>query len=305
MADDKREDGHRAAESGPLGLRAACFRVGCEQWPRIRWTEGQFDAAWNTFEGAVEGGDDAQRDEYLRLACLARVPGAVETLETEFLTPLTPILLKRTGDADIADEALQRLRQKLLLGDRPRLASYRSTGHLRAWLQVVAIRLCQDVGRQRGAQWEREAPLAEQWLGGGIHPETRLEKGELDELFVAALREVIRQLPERERYALRMHVLAKWNVTQIGEALSTHRATAARWIVSAKQRLNDNVRALLRQRLDLDPAELDRLFTLLSTQFDMRLSQVFNTTTALGLIAAEGESGETQPPGSFPPEAVE
>lgn len=292
MADEERRDQTRSAASEPSGLRCACFLRGREQWPRIRWTEIEFETAWNHFEGAIEGGEDALHDEFLRLACLARAPGAIETLETEFLSPLTPVLLKRTGDSDIVDEALQRLRHKLLLGDQPRLASYRSTGHLRAWLQVVAIRLCQDVARQRGAQWEREAPLAEHWLGSGIHAETRIEKGELDQLFVAALREVIRQLPERERYALRMHVLAKWNVTQIGEALSTHRATAARWIVSAKERLNQNVRALLRQRLDLDAAELDRLFTLLSTQFDMRLSQVFNTTPALGLLAATTENGE-------------
>src|SRR5690606_22138360 len=102
-------------------------------------------------------------------------------------------------------------------------------------------------------------------------------------------REVIRGLPERERFALRMHVLANWNVSRIGEALGTHRATAARWIVSAKARLNDNVRLLLSQRLDLPPAELARVFALLSTQFDMRLSQVFNTTPALGLLEPQGK----------------
>jgi len=270
-------------------LRATCFCAGQVAWPRIRWTKDAFDAAWSTYAGGVEGADDAHRDEYLRLACLSGAVGATETLETEFLAPLLPVLVKRTGDADLADEAMQRLREKLLVGDKPRLASYRSTGHLRAWLQVVAMRLCQDVGRQRGALWDREAPLAEQWLGGGLEPEKRMEKGELDELFVAALREVIRGLPERERFALRMHVLANWNVSRIGEALGTHRATAARWIVSAKARLNDNVRLLLSQRLDLPPAELARVFALLSTQFDMRLSQVFNTTPALGLLEPQGK----------------
>lgn len=289
---DERPDEQRAAERERSRLLAACFGKGHEQWPRIRWTELEFEAAWDRFQGAIEGGDDALRDEYLRLACLARATGAAETLEAEFLVPLSPVLLKRTGDRDVVDEALQRLRHKLLLGDPPRLASYRSTGHLRAWLQVVAMRLCQDVARQRGAQWDREAPLAEQWLGADLHAETRIEKGELDELFVSALREVVRQLPERERYALRMHLLANWNVTQIGEALSTHRATAARWIVAAKERLNHNVRALLRQRLDLDPAELDRLFTLLSTHFDMRLTHVFKTTPALGVLTTTDDDGE-------------
>jgi RNA polymerase sigma-70 factor (ECF subfamily) len=279
MAPDERQEG---AEGSQREQRASCFRVGQTHWPRVKWNEQQFESAWDQFSGAVEGGEDAARDEYLRLACLAGVSGAVETLETEFIAPLAPILGKRTGDTEIAEEALQQLRHKLLVGERPRLASYRSTGHLRAWLQVVAIRLCQDIGRQRGVRWEREAPLAEHLMCNQVEPQARLEKQELDELFVSALREVIRELPERERYALRMHLLAGWNVSQIGEALSTHRATAARWIVAAKQRLNDRVRSLLRQRLDLSRDEMERLFTLLSTQFDFRLSQVFKTTAEFG-----------------------
>jgi RNA polymerase sigma-70 factor, ECF subfamily len=112
--------------------------------------------------------------------------------------------------------------------------------------------------------------------------DSRLIKGELDQMFALALREVVQKLAPRERYALRMHLLAGWNVTQVGETLGIHRATAARWIVSAKQQINDNVRALLRERLDLRESEMERLFSLLSTQLDLRLSQVFQTSPDLG-----------------------
>jgi RNA polymerase sigma-70 factor, ECF subfamily len=217
------------------------------------------------------------------------VPGAIETFEREYLLPLGPVLQKRCGDAVLVDETLQQLRHKLLLGDSPRLASYQSTGHLRAWLQVVAVRALQDLARQRGARWAREMPLVQHLSAREHELDARLIKGELDQMFVLALREVVQGLAPQERYALRMHLLAGWNVSQIGETLGIHRATAARWIVSAKQQLNDNVRALLRDRLDLGEAELERLFCLLSTQLDLRLSQVFQTSPELGTAPANSE----------------
>jgi RNA polymerase sigma-70 factor, ECF subfamily len=261
--------------------KAEVYRVGRLEFANITWTLVEFDVAWRQHGRELEGAAETYRDEYLRVACLARAAGAVEALEVQYILPLRAVLEKRCGDPDLADEAVQQLRQKLLVGPDPRLATYQSTGHLRAWLQVVAIRLCQDLARQRGVRWARESPLANEHSSShGI--DVRMEKRELDELFVAALREVIGQLPARERHALRMHVLAGWNVSQIGESLDIHRSSAARWIAAAKERINENVRNLLRERLDLSSGELERLFDLFSTQLEVRLSQVFNTAPALG-----------------------
>jgi RNA polymerase sigma-70 factor (ECF subfamily) len=267
---------------------AEVFRVGQLEFAKIDWTLEAFDVAWKRHGQPVESSVEAGRDEYLRIACLARVPGAIETLELQYILPLRTTLESRYRDQDLADEALQQLRQKLLLGPEPRLASYKSTGHLRAWLQVVAVRLSQDLARQRGVRWARESPLANEHSDAPAI-DARMEKQELDGLFVAALREVIRQLPTRERHALRMHVLAGWNVSQIGECLDIHRSSAARWIVAAKERVNQNVRVLLKERLDLSSHELEHLFALFSTQLEVRLSQVFKTTPALGAQVATEE----------------
>lgn len=260
--------------------------------PRVRWTREQFCAAWLSHaHAAKESGaeaspsetlsDEALSDEYLRLACLARAPGALETLETVFLVPLGQWLAKRCGDGVLADEALQALRQKLLIDSPPRLSAYRSTGHLTAWLRVVALRIGQDLARARGAQWLHGARLAEHFLPPANDADARLVQAEVDELFVATLRDVVRALPDKERYALRMHLLAGWNVGQIGEALEIHRATAARWIVAAKERINHEVRQRLAAKLELGPLEIERVFSLLSTQLDVHLSQIFLTEPAL------------------------
>lgn len=261
-----------------------CYRVGQTEFERIAWPESAFMAVWSATwrepPPVCAASEDALRDEYLRLACLNNVTGAVETLEREYLRPLETTLLKRNSDAELVGETLQVVRHKLLLGETPALASYESTGHLRAWLLVVATRTLRDLARQRGVRWSRQAPLVEQLVTPGNEPDVSLQKSELDDIFVEALREVVVGLPERERYALRMHILAGWNISQIGEAMSTHRATAARWIAAAKQRINQNVRAILKKRLDLAPEELERVFSLLSTHLNLRLSQVFKTISA-------------------------
>lgn len=282
------------------------YAVGSAAHPRIRWTREQFcaasivntpataespDKAWLDRAGPGKAqpdepphatlSDEALPDEYLRLACLARAPGALETLETVFLLPLGQWLAKRCGDSVLADDALQALRQKLLIDSPPRLSVYRSTGHLMAWLRVVALRLGQDLARARGAQWLQGARLAEHFLPPATDADSLLAKAEVDELFVTTLRDVVRALPDNERYALRMHLLAGWNVGQIGEALSIHRATAARWIVAAKEQVNLEVRRQLAAKLELSSLEIERVFALLSTQLDVHLSKIFLTEPAL------------------------
>lgn len=285
---DQRDDSPaRANPSGGCG--DAVYRAGRAGYPKVSWSEADFAGAWREFGVEVAEEPATLLDEYLRVACLARAAGAVETLESHFIVPLRATLERRCGDAQLVDEALQTLRQKLLLGESPRLQTYQSTGHLRAWLQVVGVRVCQDLARQRGARWARESALRDDWPVNSPGVDVAAEREELDALFVEALRQVIRGLPARERYALRMHVLAGWNVSQIGEALAIHRASAARWIVAAKEKINDNVRALLAERLDLDHSELERVLNLFSTKLDIRLSRLFQTTPALGFEAADSE----------------
>lgn len=289
MGQPDKQNHRDGSDVGMNDCAAAVYRVGCSAFSRIQWSETDFAVAWSRFGAEVPSEAAAMLDEYLRVACLARAPGSVETLEAQFIGPLRPVLERRCGDRQLVDDALQNLRQKLLLGDSPRLETYQSTGHLRAWLQVVGVRVCQDLARQRGARWARESALKDDWPASTGALDARVEREELDGLFVEALREVIRSLPPRERYALRMHVLAGWNVTQIGEALGIHRASAARWIVAAKDKINASVRALLAERLELDKDELNRVLDLFSTQLNVRLTRLFETTPALGVRIDESQ----------------
>ncbi len=216
-------------------------------------------------------------DDYVRLACLAAVPGAAEVFAREYLTPLRPTLARICQSEEETETALQDVREKLLLPPMSRLESYQPSGRLRAWLRVLATRTAIDRTRGRRAQRRREITLEEYLETSALAPEDQYLLREWSTEVRGALRRAVKRLPSRERQALRMHLVLGWSVTVIGRALSVHRATAARWIATAKTQLASLAKEELTAELgtSTDPKEL---FADLPSQLDLSLSQVFRTT---------------------------
>jgi RNA polymerase sigma-70 factor, ECF subfamily len=257
-----------------------CFSVGSRLLPEIRWSEAEFKRAWDRYQGQGYGSEHVE-DDYVRLACLEGQPGAAEALERVYLRPLTPRVaaICRTGEA--TDAAMQQLREKLLLPPTARLATFRAPGNFRAWLRVLSVRTALDVARKLGVEAAREVELDDRLEALVAGPEELYLRAEQRQAFRDALRAAVRSLPERERYALRMHVVAGWNITQIGRVFSVHKATAARWLVSAKEQLRDSLRVSLAKRFATSPLEGSRLLDELPSRLDGSLSSVFLTTGVL------------------------
>jgi RNA polymerase sigma-70 factor (ECF subfamily) len=258
----------------------ACYRLGISRFPEIAWEWADFARA----AAALDSELGASEDEFIRLACLADRPGAVATLEREYITPLRPAVRRICHTDDATDTALQELRNKLLLPPAPRLAQYRSTSSLRAWLVVVATRVALDVMRRIGREGQRESELEDELCSMAAAPHDQLVDAQQHTILRTALRAAIKRLPDEQRYALRMHVISGWNIAQIGRVLSVHRATVARWLVSAK----DDLRVTLREELTRlkAPLEEDSPLTHLPSRLDLSLSRVFAST---GVSLAEAE----------------
>jgi RNA polymerase sigma-70 factor (ECF subfamily) len=257
-----------------------CYRLGTQRFPDISWPYSDFVAAWPT------GSDEppASEDEFVRLACLHGVAGAAAALDREYLRPLRPLLRRICRSDDLTDTALQELRTKLLLPPAPRLASYKPTSSLRAWLSVVATRTALDVVRRSAVHERREVELEEQLAAMTEQPEQRLLGAEQHAILAAALRAAVRRLPDEQRFALRMQLTAGWNITQIGRVLSVHRATVARWLLAAK----DALRSTLREELErLAPGPAGGPLSALPSRLDVSLSRVFATTGVHSVEAAQ------------------
>ncbi|HKO47613.1 MAG TPA: sigma-70 family RNA polymerase sigma factor [Polyangiaceae bacterium] len=257
-----------------------CFREGRGRFPLVEWDESDFLAAWEQYSHLGFNADRVE-DDYVRLACLRGRPGAAETLNESYLLPLAEGINRVCQSPELTDGVLQKLREKLLLPPAPRLLGYRAPGNFRAWLKVVATSLALDVARELGIKRRREVELDERLEALAAGPEEQYIRAELQQAFRGALRAAVKRLPERERQALRMHLVAGWNITQIGRVFSVSKSTAARWLIAAKDQLHVLLCADLRRRLGADSGQDSLALEDMPSRLDVNLSSLFQTTGVL------------------------
>jgi RNA polymerase sigma-70 factor (ECF subfamily) len=272
---------HETAE-----LAAACYRDGSVRFPLVSWNLADFTAAcrvrWRSRSASAVasamGGSDGRAEELLVAACLAGRPGAAVALERDYIAKVAPRLRKLCKSVDVADDALQTLREKLLLPPAPRLAQYENRGQLAAWLSIVAVRTALDAARRAQQVAVRLTELDEELALRVLSPESQFATRQLDEALRRALAQALGRLPEHQRFALKMQLVAGWSIDQIGRALSAHRATAARWLVAAREQLERDVREALSSELGLETDEVNRALGALQSRLDLRFSQFFRSS---------------------------
>ena len=276
-------------------LSDACYASGHELFPRIAWSRPDFRReCLNRWAGQpVEDLDSrlalgrGRAEEYLVLACLTSQPGAIETFDSEYVVALKPRVRRICPHPDAIDDVLQIVREKVLSPPAPSLLLYENRGHLGAWLTIIAVRTALDVTRRQPRLHQgQHAELDEKLMTLATSPESQYLGQELRAAFRQALREAVQRLPPKQRFALKMQLIGGWSIDQIGRALSTHRATAARWLVSAREQLEQDVRAALVARLGVDESEMSCLLGQMHSQLDVRFSQLFRTIeqSSLGVV---------------------
>lgn len=266
-------------------LSDACYVSGHALFPRIVWSAPEFRREclrrW-----AGQDAKDLQRrlavgrgqaEEYLVLACLGLRPGAIETLDSEYILALKARVRRICRHPDLVDDVLQVVRQKLLSPPQPSLLLYDNRGYLSAWLTIIAVRTALDMTRGTRLRGGQLAELDDQLIALATSPETEYSSEEIRTAFRTALREAVQRLPPKHRFALKMQLVGGWSIDQIGRALSTHRATAARWLVSAREQLEQDVRQELVLRLGVDEREVTCLMGQMRSQLEVRFSQMFRS----------------------------
>ncbi len=270
-------------ENASSELIEACYQEGRATFPLVGWSSADFAvvcrARWlgqhpRELTERLSSAS-ARAEEYLVAACLAGRPGAARALDDAYISKIASRVHKVCGSADLADDALQALREKLLVPPEPRLASYENRGQLAAWLTIVAMRTALDVARRAQQGALRLTALDDELVAHALSPESQFSTRQLDAIVRQAMRDAVRRLPDQQRFALKMQLVAGWSIDQIGRALSAHRATAARWLVSARSAVEEDVRQALSRDLSLSAAEVDHALGALRSRLELRLSQLF------------------------------
>ena len=226
----------------------------------------------------IEITDDAVRaalhgqELYLICAFAAGVRAAHESLEAEYM-PRVRLALFRLGTGQAtSDDVCQELRERLLEMGRDASArrGYSGRGSLSGWLTVCAVRMAW----QRAPQKEQPLEDAQLQILPSVEkdPETALLIHRYKDSFQTAFRAALALLSSRERNLLRYHFLWKLSVDQIARIYRIHRATAARWVSGAQERLSVETRHDFLARVPLHPDSLSRVLSLLHSQLSISLS---------------------------------
>jgi RNA polymerase sigma-70 factor (ECF subfamily) len=212
-------------------------------------------------------------DIYLACGCVDRDPAAIAALEREIVPIIDRVL--STWDRGVAEETRQRLRAMLVVdhgGKGPLLAHYGGRGALRRWVRVVAAREAGKTSRAGAAELPVDDDALFDALAPASDPALSALKRDAAAAFKAAFLAALGELDRRARTALRMHVLDGLSIDELAPLFGVHRATAARWIASAKATVLDRTRRALMLELKLERNEVDSLIRLVQSRIELASS---------------------------------
>jgi RNA polymerase sigma-70 factor (ECF subfamily) len=246
------------------------------------------EAAWSDFrvgrdafasflDGRVEEADLERakvEDLYAACACAGGDVKAIAAVESRYFPDIDAALGKMGLPSDRIGEVKQGLRKLLFVGEPetpPRIGEYRGTGDLRAWLRVTAMRAALKLLRKDG----RETPASDDAIlearSSADDPELAYMKAAYRAAFRAAFQEALESLHSKERTLLKQQIVDGLGIDELGALYEVHRATAARWVASAREKLLSRTRRTFMLRARISSDECESIMRLVRSQLDVSL----------------------------------
>jgi RNA polymerase sigma-70 factor (ECF subfamily) len=245
------------------------------QWPTLPSTFDEFERLVRARlpEAGAEQLERLHTSDLLLCATCARGnPVALGLLEEHFFKPLGRALSRQHGLAT-ADEALQRLRTRLLVGGgNPRLATYSGAGPLKQWLKTAAVREVIRLERQPALLAEPDLDALER-LAADATPEFDLAHAQNRALFRATLSSVLGQLSPPERALLRRYFVDRQSIDVLAHEWGAHRATMARRLSKLRTHLHEVLERELAVRFKASDSALGSVLRAFRAQLDVTLER--------------------------------
>jgi RNA polymerase sigma-70 factor (ECF subfamily) len=215
-------------------------------------------------------------DLALALGCAAGSPLALAEFDRRFNTELTAALRRVDPSPAFIDEALQAVRERLFLRRErsgSKISTYAGTGPLAGWVRAVALRVALNLRRGAAPEVPLNERLAEGISADAPGPELHLLKSQYREAFQQSFRAALGTLTDQELNVLRLHFVSGLSLDRLGEMYQVHRATIARWVARARERLLLSTQRELQSRLSVGEDELHRILELVRSQLAITLTR--------------------------------
>lgn len=200
---------------------------------------------------------------------------AIAAVEARYFPDVEAALRKMGTHASRIDELKQVLRHHLFVGDPaagtpPRIADYRGTGDLRGWLRVTATRAALKLIRRDARDVPADDVLLE---ASAAHddPELSYMKQAYRAAFKEAFQEALESLSPRERLLLKQQVVDGLSIDELGALYQAHRATAARWLSSAREKLLSRTKRIFMMHARISAEECESIMRLVRSQLDVSI----------------------------------
>ena len=265
----------------------AAHEAAQRKWPGVRLEVARFGRHLESlgWTGQVPGAAD---ELYLTCACAEGDEAACRFFNELYISQVRDAAMRICRDAALRDEALQRVRHKLLVGPPPGILKYNGRGSLLGWVRSVTRRAALDLKREQAQR--PVSPVGEMSPALESSIESRLDRRRFLADFEGSLARAFAALPTRDRNLLRMHYAGSVGIDAIGRAYGIHRATAARWLVRIRTDILDAVRRdMTGAGSDLSNAEFDQVVRLVKGQLSLVLGSwdAASRASALGLYNDE------------------
>ncbi len=222
-------------------------------------------------------------DLYLAHACTLGDPAALAVFDRRFGTDLDLAAARGGHAASGRDEFRQLVREKLFVGapDREaKISAYTGRGALRSWVRVTSVRMVLDLARRRGDPAEASGvaeSVFEAIPEDGADPELDYVRRIHGTQLPDAIKVAFEGLSPRQRNLLRQRYLHGLSTEHLARLYNVHRATAFRWVESARRQLLTRTRRTMMNELELSGRALDSLMGDLRSRLHVSVRRLFET----------------------------
>jgi RNA polymerase sigma-70 factor (ECF subfamily) len=256
----------------------AYLAAGRAAWPSIPLADAdflQFLAERSSGSGLPDAAHAS--DVWLACGCARGLPEAREAFYTLYAPVVTRVLARRGADDAALHDAKQVVFERLLVGDqaeRARIADYKGTGPLKSWVSTVAattLLMMRRSGARRREQTEDDDAVVAQAIDDG--PELQYLKLRYKAPVEAAIVTALAQLGDRDRVLLRLHLSERMSIDRLAAMYNVNRATAARWLVAAREALFRRSCDEIRRTLGLNESECGSILNLVNSQLEISVAR--------------------------------
>ena len=254
----------------------AILASACAAWPDLDLDEVSFVEHLGSLspeDFATWLGQLRADDAYLAFGCARGDAASLEVFERVHAAEMRVLAMRLLPEAT-AQEVVQKLRQQLLVATEtrpPGIAKYAGQGRLRAWLRVTTVRESVRARKKAGLEMPAEEQALQAVGTEGGDPELRYMRALYKAQFREAFSDALAALTPRERTLLRYTVIDGLTVDRVGAIYRVHRATAARWVAKARERLVVETRRALMQRLAVGAPEQESILRLIRSDLDLSI----------------------------------